>query len=363
MKIKYIITLLIIVLFTNQTIQAQRAVQALYLSSKSKSADSNWFAAYCQAEYSEAHRLLTEQDTPPPKNQFLTNAQLYAYQKGKTQRPKVDAWGMEFYQDFPKTTIEWGKEKQVKLPLKRNLFEAVIEGDTFRVVFDTGGQGISVSKQLVEKYGYAKDTTISGMSYLPAFKRTSKQSPTIIKEISFGSITLKNLKAKFTTDVIEEGQLKSDQQYDVFMGVDILIGLIDFIRFDWMNEELTFAKEPIAMTEPQDFFFFDAKPITITHLEEKPLTTLIDTGSPVDVLSYDSYKDSYTKKEEKKYGDYAYHVYTVPIEMGTTTFNLGVADYMYGFKLKLDGEIIDLIIGTGHRQLTLNLRDNLLEVR
>ncbi|MEM9835606.1 MAG: retropepsin-like aspartic protease [Bacteroidota bacterium] len=362
MKLRYSLAVLPLLFITYQNVHAQRAVQTYYLQASGGESPTDWFTAYRQANYAAAYRTLMETSTPPPRQQFLTNANLYANQQGNIPATEINNWGMEFYRQYAQPTATWGSKKTVSLPLERNLFQAVIGQDTLRVIFDTGGQGISISRTLVEKYGYPSDTTISGSSYMPAFKRTSTQSPTVIEKISFGSLQLHNLRAKFTTDVVEEGKFDSQQAYEVFMGIDVLIGLVDFIRFDWETNELILAETPLSMANPQDFFFFDAKPITVLTLNEKPLTTLLDTGSPVDILNFDQFKDSYTKKEDKKYGDYAFSVYTVPITVGNAAFNLGVADYMEGFNLKLDEEIIDLIIGTKHRRLSLDLKHNMFEL-
>lgn len=311
----------------------------------------------------QAYELMNEQDIRLPKNQFLTNAFQYANRENTIIDSTIETWGDSFYNQFPKSEINFTSGETVILPLERNLFLATIGKDSLRVVFDTGGHGISISKRLVEKYRLPTDTMIKGSSYMPAFKRVSKTSPTIIKTLNFGSLELSNLRAEYTVSAQEDGEFEAKQQYDIFMGIDILIGLIDYVRFDWENNEITFSDQKLEMQNSQPFFFFDSKPITVLQLGNKNLTTVFDTGSPVDILNQEYYKDLYEKKEEKKYGDYGYNLYTVPINSGRERLNLGIADYMEGFNLKLDEEIIDLIIGTSHQRLTIDLKNNKLEVK
>lgn len=344
------------------TVLAQRTVQNLYLSNQNEKMP-EWFFAYSNGEYAKAYELMTEQEISLPKNQFLTNSFQYANIKNTIIDSTLETWGDSFYNQFPKSKIEFTSGETVILPLKRNLFVATIGKDSLRVVFDTGGHGISISKRLVEKYNLPTDTTITGSSYMPAFKRVSNTSPTIIKTISFGNLKLSNLRAEYTVSEQDNGEYESTQQYDIFMGIDIFIRLIDYVRFDWENNEITFSNQKLEMENSQPFFFFDSKPITVLQLGDKNLTTVFDTGSPVDILNREYYKEFYKKKEEKKYGDYAYNLYTVPINIRNTKLNLGIADYMEGFNLKLDEEIIDLIIGTSHQQLTIDLKNNKLEIK
>ncbi|MEL6636531.1 MAG: retropepsin-like aspartic protease [Bacteroidota bacterium] len=342
-------------------LSAQRSVQELYLGNEGEEKP-DWFTAYCNGDYERAYQLLLTQTEAPPKAQFLANAFQYAHRKKALQQEGLDIWAWDFYQKYGKPSANFKGGDAAVLPLERNLFLATRGADTLRVLFDTGGHGISISKHLVEKYDLPTDTSITGTSYMPAFKRVSTTSPTVIDRINFGGIELSNLPAQYTVDVQEDGQFASQQKYDVFMGIDILVGLIDYVRFDWETKELTLSKEALEMQQPQPFFFFDSKPITVLYLDQEPLSALFDTGSPVDILNRSFYEDRYTQKEEKKYGNYAYHVYTVPLLVGASEFDLGVADYMEGFDLKLDGEVIDLIIGTGHQRLTLDLVHNRLAV-
>ncbi|MCR9133055.1 MAG: retropepsin-like domain-containing protein [bacterium] len=341
---------------------AQRVVQDLYLSNQEGNRPS-WFVAYANGDYETAFNTMAEQNIKPPKNQFFTNAYLYANRTSIILDSTPKTWGDDFYNNFPKSTVQFNVAQSVTLPLDRNLFKATIGGDTLNVVLDTGGHGISISKKLVEKYNLPTDTSITGTSYMPAFRRVSTTSPTIIERLNFGNLELNNLRGEFTIAVDDDGQFQSQQQYDVFMGLDVLIGLVDYVRFDWTKGEITFSNEVLVMDNPQPFLFFDSKPITVLQLANTSLTTVIDTGSPVDILNYEFYKDHYSKKEEKKYGDYGYNLYTVPIAIQNSEFELGVADYMEGFNLKLDEEMIDLIIGTAHQQLTIDMKNNLFEIK
>ncbi|KPM33475.1 Hypothetical protein I595_378 [Croceitalea dokdonensis DOKDO 023] len=344
------------------TVLAQRTVQNLFLSNQ-KEKKSDWFFAYSNGDYAKAYQLMTKKDISLPKNQFLTNAFQYANRETTIIDSTLEIWGDSFYNQFPKSKIHFTNGDKVILPLERNLFLATIGKDSLRVVLDTGGHGISISKRLVEKYNLPTDTNITGSSYMPAFKRVSKTSPTIIKTIKFGNLELSNLRAEYTVSAKDNGEFDSKQQYDIFMGIDILIGLIDYVRFDWENKEIIFSNQKLQMENTQPIFFFDSKPITVLQLGDKNLTTVFDTGSPIDILNKEYYKELYKKKEEKKYGNYAYNLYTVPINIRNAKLNLGIADYMEGFNLKLDKEIIDLIIGTTHQRLTIDLKNNKLEIK
>lgn len=56
---------------------AQRVVQDLYLSNQEGNGPS-WFVAYANGDYETTFNTLAEQKIKPPKNQFFTNAYLYA---------------------------------------------------------------------------------------------------------------------------------------------------------------------------------------------------------------------------------------------------------------------------------------------
>jgi hypothetical protein len=354
--------LVLILLFSSSQVLAERAVQQLYLSQQDNAAPA-WFKAYAQANYQTSFELLSVHGSKPPKPQFLSNAYIYANRLHAVKDAKHTTWGSDFYNQFPPSSVQFTDTEQVQLPLKRNLFVGKMGGDTVRIVLDTGGHGITVSQALVDKYNLPTDPSIIGTSYMPAFDRVSTNSPTIIKRLQFGGMELHNLRAEYTVSVEESGQFSSDQQYDIFMGLDSLIGLVEVVRFDWQTQQVTFSNSPLAMQSPQPFIFFDSKPITVLRLGDNYLTTVLDTGSPVDILNKALFTGLYANKEQKKYGAYVYHQYTVPITIQNTEFLLGVADYMEGFNLKLDGEKIDLIIGTSHRQLTIDLQHNRFELK
>lgn len=355
--------LTISILLISQCLYAQRSVQELFVSWSNNHSNSEWFSAYRNANYLRAFKIIEGQKITPPKAQFVNNSLLYANQKGNVDNNSLNIWAFNFYKNYQNPTVNFNNNRIVELPIERNLFEAVIGSDTLRVVIDTGGSGISVAKEIVEKYNFPTDTTIKGTSYMPAFNRTSIENPTIIDQIFFGEIELTNLRAKFTTKVIDSGQYSSNQQYDIFMGIDVLIGLINHIRFDWIRNQVIFSNQPFKMDMAEPFFFFNSKPLTVVNLNNTPLTALIDTGSPVDIMNNELYKDSFTNKEVKQYGEFSYNQYSIPIDIGSFVFELAVADYMEGFNLVLDGEIIDLIIGTNHNQLTLDLQNNLFELK
>ena len=171
-------------------------------------------------------------------------------------------------------------------------------------------------------------------------------------------MVMQNIPAKFNSENKELKGNEEMEKFDIIMGMDIFVGYIKSIKFDWVNNKMTFSNDRTQKDLPYKFIFFDAKPISLMSIGQKTFTVLLDTGSPVDLIDKEIYKNNYTTKEEKKYGTFIYNEYTVPVKIGDDKITLKTVDYKPNFNLKLNDEMIDFIIGNNHKSLTFDLVNN-----
>ena len=330
--------------------------------------------AYADGKYKEAFNLLqtSEAEQIPQRSRFLTYALLYqrnydlvreAFKSGDDQIDIPETY--KFYTNHPEVSAELDGE--TTLPVNNTRFKAVLGTDTLTVLLDTGGSGVGIDQTWVETYDLPFDSTISSGGSLPFIDNaTFTKHPVMIPELRIGSMTLKNVPAEYSK-FDEENQKKLDAvdlpHFDIIMGLDTFIGLIGEVELNWIDETITFRQEP-TLTEGVPFLFYSSKPFTAFSVDDQHLTTLIDTGSPTDMIRKEYYMNNYTKAEEKTYNQYTYTEYTVPIVVDDgTTLDLKIGDYTGGIDLTISDVPVELLIGFNHDRMIFNLVDNLLIVQ
>jgi hypothetical protein len=269
-----------------------------------------------------------------------------------------------FYLGEPKMRIEL--EDTTTVGLNSNRFSAIIGKDTINVLFDTGGDGVSINQKWVEKYQMKHDTSIASVGILPFINNARfTKHPVIIPHVKIGSMTMYNVNAEF--DSFEEDELLKLKeagvpQYDMVIGLNTFVGFIDEIEFDWKQGKLSFRKEA-TLKDGVPFLFFDNKAFSSFSVNGKPLVTVFDTGSPGDKIGEKYYLNEYIKKESKSYKQYDYMEYTLVVENPFDEKQIiKVGDYAGDLNLKLRNEPVDLLFGTNHKNLKFNIQDNILRL-
>ncbi|SFR52150.1 Aspartyl protease [Robiginitalea myxolifaciens] len=322
--------------------------------------------AYAKGEYQKAFEGLSAETKADGQYDFLNKLRGYAlvYQRDQNllgSKLKEDPQLLnEFYQFYAtQPAMEIALEGKTATPLDKNLFTAILNGkDTLTVMLDTGAGGVGINAEWVRKYNMDRDTTIVRSGSLPAFGITFEKHPVLIPEIQIGSMIMTNIPGSYTAPDSESGGEYTGPKFDMIMGLDIFLGFIEQVTFDWTTNELVFH-EKTEMTEGLPFIFYGSKPITSTTLRGKKYTTVLDTGSGVDIIPPEIYLKDYSKKEEKTYEQYSYVLYTLPVELpGTKITELQIGDFTREFDLVLDGLPVPFLIGHKHQKMSFNLAQN-----
>lgn len=360
MKRMFLSALLII--SCSSTCLSQRLLQDALVKYQSKNLNGH-LKSFIDGNYQKANKQLSVLNNKNLFNykEFYINSIIY--QRDYVKLKKNFNNNKSFFQPFMKFFIsqipmEIDLSKSTTIFLAKNRIVGLIGNDTINILFDTGGSGISINKKLVDKYNMQFDTIIKSDTYMPAFNYRSFESPVIIPQLTIGSMVMKNIHAKFNIENKELKDNKEIEKFDIIMGMDIFVGHIKSIKFDWVDNKMTFSNENLEQKLPYKFIFFNAKPISLMTIGQKAFTSLLDTGSPVDLIDKEVYIKNYTKKEEKKYGSFVYNEYTVPVKIGKAEISLKAVDYKPNFNLKLNDEIIDFIVGNNHKSLTFDLVNN-----
>ena len=231
------------------------------------------------------------------------------------------------------------------------------------IMLDTGGHGVGISEELVEKYQMKRDTSITTKGFLPAFGIVQKRHPVVIPNITIGNMEMTNIYAGYSEFNSKAKEKYQGPEFDLIMGLDVFVGYLEEVSFDWENGVLAFKKK-ISFSDGQPFLFYDSKVFTTFGSNGNYYTSVLDTGSPNDIIEKEVYLKNYTKKEAKKYGDYGYTEYTMNFELNATEIlQLKIGDYNDGLNLVIGGEKVELLIGNNHKYLKFNLRDNRFELR
>lgn len=326
--------------------------------------------AYANGDYSEAFNTFVSSSSSdmPFREKFVTYSLLYQrdyklikeYLESDIYLPEA----YRFYIRHPR--MEANLDGQTSLDLDNNRFQATIGSDTLTVLLDTGGSGVGINREWVEKYDMPYDTTISTTGVLPFFDNaTFKKYPVMIPELTLGDMKLENIPAEYSS-FTEEEQAKVEDvgipEFDIIMGLDTFIGYIGEVEFNWISGTITFRKQP-ALQDGTPFIFYSSKPFTSYSIDGEYLTTVIDTGSPNDMIEEDFYLNNYTRKEEKTWEQYEYTEYTVDIERSKREpLSLLFRDYTGGINLTIGDEKIEFLVGFNHKNLTLNIEDNILRL-
>ena len=331
-------------------------------------------AAYATADYESAYQQMT---SPQRSEQmaFASRFKTYALINQKNYeriRSELASSGShtfipetyEFYVEHPQVSANLSGE--TTLPVNNTRFSAVLGRDTLTVLLDTGGSGVGINQEWVEAYNMPTDTTIATYGSLPFINNAQfTKHPVVIPELSIGSMTIKNLPAEYSV-FDEENQQKVDAvdlpEFDIIMGLDTFIGLIGEVEFNWIDDTITFRDTP-TLTDGKPFLFYSSKPFTAFEVGGEYLTTVIDTGSPSDMIRKVFYTDNYTEAEEKTWGDYTYTEYTVPIATGIgPDLDLKIGSYTGELDLVISDVPIELLIGFQHNRMTFNLEQNVMMV-
>ncbi len=356
----YYLTLLL--LFFTPLLFGQQMLKELLQDQQKLSLDSYpaSVVAFANANYEQAYQLLEANKATAFNDselwlfkaaKYSQNRILQSRYAKRTQRSERATY-YDFYLKHDPMRIELSTKTTI--PLQGNRFTAVLnDTDTLRVLFDTGGSGIGIKQKFVDQYNFARDTTMVRKGYVPAMKIENKQSPTVIPKLSIGTMDIYNAYAHYSYD--HKGANMATDDFDIIIGLDVFVGLIGSVDLQYEQGLISFSKAPTEAGE-KPFLFFDNKPITSFTIGDMAFVTLIDSGSPTDIIAPSYYKKNFTKKVEKEYRGWSYNVYTVPLEQHS--FDINVADYNDDFRLTLNNLPIDLILGTSHKRAYFNLETN-----
>lgn len=270
-------------------------------------------------------------------------------------------------QDYP-TPRAIMEPDTVSVPFDQFYFDAVVNGkDTVRVFFDTGAPGVSVSQDLVKKYGWPTDTTYSGVSALPAFGIQLKTYPTMIPELKIGELRLNNLFAKYGTLTEEEqARMKSSgiEQHDILLGLNALDGLVDGVAFDFQDSSLHFFKSLPASDAKANFYFAEGKPAIRYQLGGKSYKAFLDTGSPRHVVPKSFIEANQAVfNREAKYGSFTYKIYDLTYDRLLNLEDVVLETADYGFSWSKQFGINTLFGSFLGRELYFDLRNRVVELR
>ena len=357
-------TTLLLLLFISQ-LNAQELKQYLSDLTENKTDKyENGLNFYANAKYAKAYKKLSKSKSKeiPHFESLLSNSILYQ-RNNKLIEENLDIVpeNYKFFIKNSKMKIELSKSTSVGLD--KNLFKAILnDKDSITIMLDTGGSGVGINREFVEKYNMKKDTTISIKGSLPAFNVTFYKHPVIIPKIQIGEMIMTNINSEYSVIDPNSKGTYTGPEFDVIIGLDTFIGYLEQVSFDWENNLLEFKKvSDIKQGTP--FMFYNSKPFTSFGVNDEILTTIIDTGSPNDILPEETYLKNYSSKENKKYGDYSYTEYTVDFKMSENNLLiLKIGDYNKDLNLNIGGEKIDLLIGNKHKKLEFNLAENIFNL-
>jgi hypothetical protein len=361
---KKTLTAILLILFISQ-LNAQELKE--YLSDLTERKTDHYekgLNLYANAEYAKAYKKLlkSKSNDIPYLKSLLSNSILYQRNiKLIEKNLDIVPENYKFFIKQPKMKIELSKSTSVGLD--KNLFKAILnDKDGITIMLDTGGSGVGINKEFVEKYNMERDTTISKKGSLPAFNVTFYKHPVIIPKIQIGEMIMTNICAEYSVIDPDSKGTYTGPEFDVIIGLDTFIGFLEQVSFDWDNKVLEFQKHT-DIKEGTPFMFYNSKPFTSFGVNDEILTTIIDTGSPNDILSEEIYLKNYSNKEKKTYNEYSYTEYTVDFEMSEGKFlTLKIGDYNKGLDLKIGGEKIDLLLGNKHQKLEFNLAKNIFNL-
>ena len=321
--------------------------------------------AYASGNYERAYELLqtAAPDEVPRRDALLANALVYQRNRAlllkmlRTQ-PELVPDFHQFYVQQPTPEIRLG-EPEVSAALTQNRFRAVLNGkDTVTILLDTGGSGAGINAKWVETYELPTDTTLRSRGVLPAFNVAFFKHPTVIPRIDIGALTLRHIPATYSVADPTSTGTYTGPEFDIILGLDVFIGYLDEVVFDWENKMIRFRETATAEAE-QPFIFYNSKPFTAYRIDDEAYTTILDTGSRNDILDKEIYLKKYTKKEKKTYGEYTYYEYTVDLlSDGTDSLQLKIGDYTDDLHLVIGDEPVGLLLGNNHQRLVLNIKDN-----
>ncbi|WGK65679.1 aspartyl protease family protein [Croceiramulus getboli] len=328
--------------------------------------------AFANADYPAAYRAwmnLSEQELEERPYLKELKALSVIYQRDPrllqqvvAEQPDLLPPFYAFYAQQPQMELEL--EGSTSVALDKNLFQAVLnDRDTITIMLDTGGKGMGISYEWVEAYNMNRDTSLTRVGLLPAFQVEFDKHPALVPKVQIGSMTLTNIPASYTdpNSVRGEGEYEGPQ-FDAIMGLDVFVGFLKQVTFDWKEKQLRFAKKS-TISEGQPFVFFSSKPFTSLAIDGQSYTTVLDTGSTTDILPKELYLNSYSEKESKTYGSYSFIEYTIPITLqGTALQELHIGDYVQDFNLVIGGESVPVLIGNKHQKMGFNLRENVVVI-
>ena len=275
---------------------------------------------------------------------------------------EADTMSLAFKQvDYPEVSIAM-PDNRVELPFDQFYFRATVNGtDTVTVFFDTGAPGVAISQELVDRYGWQTDTLYSGTSSLPALGMTFKNYPVLIPELKIGSMTIKNLFAKYSKlTEEEESTLKSKglDKHDILIGLNVFRDLIDGVVFDYPKGEIRFIKELEADSAPPNFCFVGETPAISYRWNGKKENAYLDTGSPRHVMPKRQLAEGKAEfAREATYGNFTYRIYEAKYDQVLNLKNAVFETADYGFSVNPDFAIRTLFGSFKEHVLFFDLRN------
>ncbi|GAB4511288.1 MAG: hypothetical protein Tsb004_15500 [Allomuricauda sp.] len=251
----------------------------------------------------------------------------------------------------------------------RFYFKAVVHrSDTVKVMLDTGAPGISVSKELVEKYNWEKDTTHFDVASVAMLNITYNRYPVLIPNLSIGDAHLYNIAATFDDPSTEDKKklnIAGVQDFDILMGLDVFYDLIDGIDFNYKDEKLTLIKRIDKYSAIPNFIRVSGKPAIRFKIENTWKKAFLDTGSPKHVLTKDIIENSKVlNKREGSYGNFIYGLHTILVDELLNLSNTEIEFADYGGRVVDKTFNIKHLFGTFHdKNLSFDLKNRVVTLK
>jgi hypothetical protein len=333
-------------------------------------AESTGLSAFAAGDYETAFDALLRADegSVPFQQRFIASALLYQRDREKLleYRDRVTLPASQaFYLQHPPMTASLDGETSVPLTVVR--FPATLMGEEEVVVLlDTGGAGVGIDQELVERFDMPRSAEVTGTGLLPFVGGIEfDKYATVIPELAIGDLEMTNVPAEFSV-FDAEAQAILDRSpipaFDIIMGLDTFIGYVDEVRFDWRNERITFDSSA-ELERGFPFLFHASKPFTAMRGFGEWWTTVIDTGSTSDMMAEEYVRNEYTSRRETKWRGYDVVNYRVPVQWpsGETFLSL-IQSFNMDLDLVIGDQRVEYLIGHPHQLAVFNLADNLFRI-
>lgn len=323
-------------------------------------------AAFAEADYEAAFDALREapDGAVPYQDRFETAALLYQRDREKLLQYR-DALTLPtaqaFYLEHPPMKVSLAGETSVPLTVVR--FPATLMGEEeVTVLLDTGGAGVGIDQELVERYGMPRSADVTGRGSLPFVGGLEfDKYAVVIPELEIGDLRMTNVPAEYS-EFDEEAQAILDRvplpEFDIIMGLDTFIGFVEELRLDWNSGEITFDSTA-ELEGGVPFLFHASKPFTAMRGFGDWWTTVIDTGSTSDMMAERFVRERNASRRETVWRGYDVVNYRVPVQWPSgETFLALVQSFNMDIDLVIGGEHVEFLIGHQHQRMVFNLSEN-----